>query len=274
MPGVRTALLFAYRGSAFDGYARQPQPGLRTVEGALLEGLVRRSAVASPEDARLRSGSRTDRGVSALANVLCFDAAIPAERVPAALGATVEGLWPLAALPSPEGFDPRKARRREYRYWLPFDRLPQGAGAPELEEALSPFVGTHDFSAFARLEEGRDPLRTVESIAVDAVPGAFEVRVVGNSFLWRQVRRMLAAGVAVCRAEASRAELVRALDDPASARDLGQVPPEGLVLWDVQYEGLRFAARAPEAVLSGLLWAAWQATAEAAWLTEMQRRWG
>ncbi|HEY6238704.1 MAG TPA: tRNA pseudouridine(38-40) synthase TruA, partial [Thermoplasmata archaeon] len=57
----RWLVRFGYDGSGFAGWARQP--GRRTVEGELHEGIVRAKVAASAEAARPRVASRTDRGV-------------------------------------------------------------------------------------------------------------------------------------------------------------------------------------------------------------------
>ena len=109
---------------------------------------------------------------------------------------------------------------------------------------MAPFVGTHDFTGFCRLEPGVNPQRTVERVAV-ARRGAFLlVDVVGQSFLWNQVRRMVEAGRRVAEGELGPDDLRRALHEGRPA-DLGTAPPEPLVLMDVEYEGLRFEAVDP-----------------------------
>lgn len=231
----RALLWFAYEGRRFDGYARQPDPALRTVEAAVLDACVDRGVIQDPASARLRSGSRTDRGVSARRNALVLDAMLPADRVAPTLGPTVPGLWPLSSVAVPDDFDPRWASSRTYRYVVPPGLVPDGTSVEDLRAAGAPFVGRHDFRAFARLEPGKDPMRTVSVLDVSAQGGLFVIEVQGPSFLWRQVRRMVSAMVAVCRGEADTGTIRSALADPAGAPDLGQVPAAPLVLWDVVY---------------------------------------
>lgn len=238
------ALQVAYDGRRFDGFARQPQKRLRTVEGALLEALVEAGAVVDPERCNFRPGSRTDRAVSARENVVCFRSLVPPERLPGAVLGRVPGLWPLAACEVPPGFDPRRAKWREYRYFLPEAELPEDVGAKEFERIMQTFVGRHDFSAFARLEPHRAPLRTVlEANVWRSSPGMLVVQVKGASFLWQQMRRMLGAALAVSRKEATldevRGFLTKQTPGPAP---WGLASRRRLVLWQVHDPRLRFEA--------------------------------
>lgn len=239
---VPVALQLAYDGRRFDGFVRQPEKRLRTVEGALLRALVEAGAIMDPERCGFRPGSRTDRGVSARENLVCFRSLIPPDRLPGAVLGRVPGLWPLAACEVPPGFDPRRARWREYRYFLPEGELPEGVGTKEFEQILRVFVGRHDFSAFARVEPHRSPVRTVSEAKVwPTSPGMLVVQVRGLSFLWQQMRRMLGAALAVCRGEARldevRGFLTKQAPGPAP---WGLASRRRLVLWQVDDPRLRF----------------------------------
>lgn len=234
----RTVLWFAYDGFRFDGYAPQANPALRTVEGALMEGLLERDIVESQEAAGMRTGSRTDRGVSARRNALTLEARIPAHRVASALGTTVLGLWPLSSAQAPEGFNPRQAISRTYRYQVDSSWVPSGMEVDELQDIAGRFVGTHDMTAFARVEPGRNPVREMHTVRAEQNASGFVVEFEGRNFLWRQVRRMMAAVLAVANGQVDAGVINRSLEDPAGAPDLGQAPAGPLVLWDVKYRNV------------------------------------
>lgn len=236
----RAALAFAYHGPAFDGYARQPDARLRTVEDVLIGRLVEIGAIEEPSAARFRSGSRTDRGVSALQSVVAFDTTFPVDRLPQAVGTRLDGLYPLAAAAVPSEFDPRHALTREYRYFLDPWGLSDDLTPAGLEAAFAPFVGTHDFSAFARLEPGRTPQRTVYSVQVVAEGDVWSVRIVGRTFLWHQVRRMVNAALAVAGGSLTTDDLRMWLAEPERAEDLDRAPAWPLVLWRVTYPRVSF----------------------------------
>ena len=231
---MKVALRIAYDGCAFDSYARQP--GRRTVEGALQEAL-------GPEGlAGLRTGSRTDAKVSALENVLLVELHRPHLRglLPAVQGRLPEGLWLTGAAAAPDGFDPRKASWRQYRYLAP----QAGEDEGRLREAVQAFLGTHDVRAFARLEPDRDPRRTVLAFDVAERDGLWSFTVRGQSFLWGQVRRMVDAALACGRGEAQVADIRDALRSGRKHPRFAVAPAEGLLLERVHYDGLAWDAEA------------------------------
>jgi len=220
---------FGYDGAAYYGWARQP--GLRTVEGELLGGLVRLKVVPSAERARLAVASRTDRGVSARANALALSTDLSSEALLRSLNGVSTNLSFLAATPVSEEFRVRQAARRIYRYFEPsrehnFDRW---------ERAARFFSGTIDVRSFGRgLPTGTPVYRDVESVTMAPVKGGLVVEVRAPSFVWGMVRKIIAAfreydagRVTLSRLEAAVRGQVRLT--------LPMAEPEGLVLWDVEY---------------------------------------
>src|SRR5256886_6833422 len=80
--GMRIALKIAYDGRAFFGHQRQPDR--RTVEGECITALRSAKIMRDPTEAFFRSASRTDRGVSAVGNVIAFEASLGPDAVLAA----------------------------------------------------------------------------------------------------------------------------------------------------------------------------------------------
>jgi tRNA pseudouridine38-40 synthase len=211
----RYALRVAYDGGHFRGFQRQP--GLPTVEGALLEAL-RSIGIAT----RLEVAARTDAGVHALAQVVSFKARADLE--PAALRAAVNAVTPeamvcLDAWRVDASFHARaSASSRTYVYlvgappppelarfaWtLPDERGFPGVRACALEgaamaEALAAAVGEHDFSGFARPGEQRGTVRTLLRADVRAASWAplWAVVLEGRGFLRAQVRNLVGTAVA------------------------------------------------------------------------------
>lgn len=221
---TRVAVKLAYDGSEFYGYQRQP--GRRTVEGDLVEALLAVEAVDSAESAGLRSSSRTDRGVSALGNVVSFRTDFSLNGLCSALNSEMDGIWARSAAAVPEDFNPRWARQRWYRYHLPRD----DHDLAYLSSLLGRFVGRHDFSRFSRKDD-RDPVRTIDSIDVSESTGLLLVDLRAESFLWNMVRRIVWM-VDAC----GKGEIDQRYVGPAAAeapRRVGLVPPEPLVLMDV-----------------------------------------
>lgn len=245
---VRLALRVAYDGTRFQGSQRQPplvttsaagverSRPVPTVEGELLRGLARIAAFEDEVAAGFEMAGRTDAGVSAAGNVVAFDTEFPAEQIQRALNGNVRDVWVLARAEVPPGWSPRRAAvRRTYVYHA----APAGDIAAA-NEALSRFLGEHDFTSFCRATEGRSPWGRVDVARVEEADGLWTFTVVGPAFLWNQVRRMVAAASAVARGEASVRDIERGLS--GDRVDLGVAPPEGLVLADVAYRDLSWTS--------------------------------
>lgn len=231
---ARYALKVAYVGTRFHG--SQAQPTHRTVHGEI-EAALRKLGTEEPE---LRWAGRTDAGVSARGNVVAVRTDFPRGKLLQALTRNAVDVWAWALADVDDRFDPRRdARARRYRYHLRSD-----LDAAALRAALAPFVGTHDFSGFARVEPGHDPRRTVTAIEVRRQGPFLVVDVEGESFLWNQIRRMVEAARRVAAGDLPSDVLARTLaaGEPA---ELGTAPPYPLVLMDVEYERIAFEAGDP-----------------------------
>ncbi len=221
---MRVALKIAYDGRAFHGHQRQPNA--RTVEGECLTALRAAKILRDPQESYFRSASRTDRGVSAVGNVIAFDSVL---RPDAALGAFNDRArdvlaWAYAEVP--ERFHPRHAIERWYRYHL-FDNVPVDA----LREAGSLFVGEHDFRHFTS-----DPPSVpfaINRIDVAADTDTVVVDVHARSFRRGMVRRIVAAMLSHARGDGDLERIRAALR--GERQDFGVVPPEPLFLMDVDY---------------------------------------
>lgn len=223
---MRLALRIAYDGTCFHGSARQPS--VATVEGAIIEQLIEMDAIDSAADAKFQAASRTDAGVSAAGNVVAFDTDMAPGSVASGLAHGLAHIWPLRYAIVDEGFAPRHAVRKTYRYYL-YD---SGYDREAMRQAAGYFEGRHDVSAFARLD-GRSPVREIEQVAIDG-DAILAIDVVGKSFLWQQVRRMVAGLEQVGRGTLRPGTIRDALQQPAG-QDFGIVAPEQLLLLDIEY---------------------------------------
>jgi tRNA pseudouridine38-40 synthase len=262
----RFAVRVAYDGTDFHGWQRQEPPNgepLRTVQGVLDRALteVLQSRVAC------QGASRTDAGVHAEGQVAAFtaDCRIPIDRIPAALNARLdEDVRITAAWMVPDDFDPvSDALAKGYRYEiapappftarLPFDRrmvfrTAHGLAVDPMRQAAAALVGTHDFSAFAHAQHGREsPVRTVFSCDVGVLPDdRIVIDVSGNGFLYNMVR--IIAGTLV---EAGRGRVPPAsVPDILTSRDRSRagptLPAQGLRLRWIHYPEDRAEPRSPE----------------------------
>lgn len=236
----RLAIKFAYLGDGFSG--SQVQPDRRTVEGE-----IRRAASivlkTKPDAVPLSISSRTDKGVNALGNVLVLDTSFSdPDALLRALNSVADGVFFLSYATVDEGFNPRHASRRVYRYVLPADDLDIGLA----RECASEFVGEHDFAMFCR-PDGKPTVVTIDSIDIEESSGRIILTYTARFFLWNMVRRTASA---IFEVSAGR----RSLDDVRKALDGGRVNfgisrADALTLVDVYYDGVEFV-NSPDRVLS------------------------
>ncbi len=228
----RIALKFAYDGGSFFGFQRQPV-GV-TVEGSLVHALAKVGAIRSARECGYRSSSRTDRGVSALCNIISFRTSFPTGALCAAVNSEMEDIWAYSAIEVPDAFNPRGARQRWYRY-----HLPKSCQDPRLlREIASRFVGVHDFSGYARKDD-RNPMRSIDSVTVEDAGMFYAVDFRAESFLWNMVRRIV-----WMMNEGSSGRMDLDCIGPKPKKKpvrIGLSPPEYLVLMDIDC-GVEFPA--------------------------------
>lgn len=253
---MRWLVQFGYDGAAYYGWARQP--GLRTIEGELLRGLVRLKIVSSAEAARLAVASRTDRGVSARANALALSTDMSSQVLLRSLNGISTDLAFLAATPVSEDFGVRRAVRRTYRYFEPG----KGRHPERWERAARLFSGMIDVRSFGRgLPAGVPTERFVESVTVTALNEGLMVEIRAPSFVWGMVRKVIAA---LREYDEGRLTLAR-LEAATRGQERLTLPladPEGLVLWDVEmpvpwtlrWDGPNRHQRARMSALADSLW--------------------
>ncbi|MEO6349419.1 MAG: tRNA pseudouridine(38-40) synthase TruA [Candidatus Limnocylindrales bacterium] len=239
---ARYAARVQYDGTDFAGF--QAQPGKRTVQGEIEATLVRLNGGSR---IRVDGAGRTDAGVHARGQVIAFTygGRLRREELLLALSSLLPpdiGLGPLRKVD--RGFHPRyRAKWREYRYFIwngppsPLreryavgvrENLDVGAMAATAEV----FVGRHDFSAFAGHD--RQPVRTLNRVAVRKAGSVITIEVVGDAFMRQMVRRIAAALMRVGRGAATHEEVAAALREVRRPAFSGETAPaHGLVLWRV-----------------------------------------
>ncbi len=231
---VRYAIKIGYDGSHFSGFAMQPDK--KTVEGEILKRLLKTGIIKSRRKSRFQYAARTDKGVSAFGNVI----ALNAKANPVRVLANMENIWCMGYAVVSENFNPRHSSYKIYRYYLP----DKGYNIKEMKRAARLFEGKHDFSSFSR-RDARNPVR--EIYKVDLREGKIiKIDFIAPSFLWNQVRRMVAAIIAVGTGKESMESIKRALH--GETINFGIAKASNLVLLDVIYEGLSFKKIFPDEV--------------------------
>jgi tRNA pseudouridine38-40 synthase len=242
-------MTLAYDGTGFRGWARQRDPGIRTVEGILterLETLVR-------EPVKLSVAGRTDAGVHARGQVASFrtGSTIAPDRLQRAINtAFAAEVVVVDARLAPDGFDARfSASGREYAYRIHEADLPDPFTARfvwhrpgrlthgPMREGARRLVGEHDFASFCRRPgEDRSTVRRLRRLSVVRRGDLVEIRAEADAFLHQMVRSLVGTLVAVGdgRLEAGSIPGILAARDRAAAGLLA--PAHGLTLERVSYQ--------------------------------------
>jgi tRNA pseudouridine38-40 synthase len=231
----RAAVKLAYDGRDFFGSQRQPQ--VLTVEDEVIRCLRKVRAIDDADASRFRAASRTDRGVSALGNVVAFDTSFRRDSLLRALNSATEKVHFYGIAEVPDSFSPRRASGRWYRYFL--DGL--GLDQERVEECAMAFKGRQDFRRFCKADE-RSTVKELRKVRTMRVGDLLVVDLEAREFLRNMVRRIVAALEEVGAGRAHPDDVRRAL----AGEDIqfGLAPPEGLCLMDVRY-GFEFETDMP-----------------------------
>jgi tRNA pseudouridine38-40 synthase len=240
----RVKAVLAYDGSAFEGFQRQTRTA-NTVQGA-----VERALESLGIPGGIVGSGRTDAGVHATGQVIHFDLPEhwelqPLEKLRTHLNRRFDAIRFKHLVRVPDDFHARyDARERIYRYIFRPEpslferryvaRLDAGEW-DRLQEALSCFVGTHDFGYFLKTGSETAHNRRTVTRAYALRRGKYGfIYFHADGFLRAQVRMMVHAAAAVGRGELSREDLRRQIGlEKRFTTKLS--PPEGLYLARVLY---------------------------------------
>jgi tRNA pseudouridine38-40 synthase len=254
--------VLAYDGSGYFGFQRQAGSA-PTIQGAVeqaLEHITRQPVLVT-------GAGRTDTGVHATGQVIAFDVdwSHSTDKLWNALNANLPDSIAVQSLDEAAAdFHPRfDARSRVYQYtlyaapvrqpvlsryaWL----VPsQGAlNVAAMQIAAACLVGVGDFATFGQPPQGENTVREVMQSEIVVLPGlvpagqVLRYQIEANAFLYRMVRRIVAALVRV-GLERLTIEVFEAAFRAANSRWPNQTAPaHGLCLTQVIYEEERGDAR-------------------------------
>ena len=243
------ALRLRYVGSAYHGW--QVQKTERTVAQTLETALTKLCG----HPVKVTGCGRTDAGVHARCYCANFktDCTIPADRFPLAVNARLpRDIAVVDAVDAPSEFNAiLSCQKKEYTYRIynsrikdPFyyDRAyfyPSPLNMSVMAQAASMFVGTHDFASVRSVgTETKTTVRTVYYYEVEQNGPTIDLRVCADGFLYNMARAM--AGTLIYASEGKlRPEEIPALLRQRDRRLTGPtVPPQGLYMTRVWYDGV------------------------------------
>ncbi|MBN2603450.1 MAG: tRNA pseudouridine(38-40) synthase TruA [Candidatus Thermoplasmatota archaeon] len=226
---MRLALKFGYNGNQFHGFAKQPN--LKTVEGEIIKTLMENDYISDPQKSIFRFASRTDKKVSALGNVIAFNTEKSLDNIFSDINNQDDILFYGLKQVEPD-FYPRYAKQRIYRYYL----KKNGCDIDIILSAASLFTGEHNFSNFARIEEGKNPVRTIENIIIEDTKDYLIIEFYAQTYLWNQIRRIASAIEKVGMGKLNLLDISVTLEKPEVIVDYGIASAEPLILMDVIYD--------------------------------------
>jgi tRNA pseudouridine38-40 synthase len=247
-------LTIAYDGTDFHGW--QIQAEKPTIQGEIVNVLRR----LTQEHVYLHGAGRTDAGVHALGQVGSFrtQSALSAEEFQRALNALLpQAIRIVGSEEVGPDFDARwSARGKIYRYriyrgkvvppmiWRYVLHYPFPLDEEAMRDAAARFAGTHDFASFAAStgSEEDDKERSTEreifstELARTADDEELDFTVRGRSFLRYMVRKMVGTLLDVGRGRLKPDDIDRLFELRDRSKSGPTVPPQGLVMVEVQHE--------------------------------------
>jgi len=247
-------LTIAYDGTDFHGW--QIQANKPTIQGEIVSVLRR----LTQEHILLHGAGRTDAGVHALGQVGSFktQSTLSAQEFQRALNALLPPtIRIVAAEEVGPDFNARwSARGKTYRYriyrgkvvppmiWRYVLHYPFPLDEEAMREAARRFVGLHDFASFSASsgteEDDKDRSTEREIFSTELARSAdneelvFTVR--GRSFLRYMVRKMVGTLLDVGRGKLTPEDIDRLYELKDRSKSGPTVPPQGLVMVEVEHE--------------------------------------
>ena len=247
----RILLTVEYDGTAYAGWQRQLN-GLAVQQ--VLEEALRR---ATKEEIVVTGASRTDAGVHALGQAVCFntESSIPPEKYPFVLNTMLpRDIRVHTGRQVPLGFHARfMTCGKRYTYRINNSRhgsairrhchvhVPVPLDMEAMQRAATTLLGTHDYAAFqAAGGTAKTTVRTITKAELTRQGEDFTLVVEGDAFLYNMVRIIAGTLIEIGHHKRGEDAFLRAYES-LNRLDLGvTAPPHGLELTEVFYPAEAF----------------------------------
>lgn len=251
---MRLKLTIAYDGAHYSGW--QSQPNSSTVQDTICAAL----AEVAKQPIKIHGSGRTDTGVHADAQVAHFDTPEdcnmnPYNWVPALNTKLPPSIRIMDCEEVPADFHARfSAKHKVYQYDLCLSpilhphlhgrvwHLPRQLDPSTLEQALSHYLGNHDFRAFAanrgNESAATDYHRTLTQSHLTPLENGYRITFAADGFMYKMVRLLTGAAVQAAQGRIRLDDHLALLDQPADlphGKSPLCAPPDGLTLIRVEY---------------------------------------
>lgn len=246
---MRYLITFQYDGASYSGY--QKQPNANTIQG-VLEGVL--TKINSNKQVLVSASGRTDAHVHALGQRAHFDLdiSITPSNLKKALNSLLPGdIYVTNVEAVDSDFHARfNVKEKEYMYIInvgeynPIERnyvyqYNKILDVQAMENAISYFIGEHDFRSFTKVdEEKNDYVRIIHkaAIALDKNnPNHLIISFTGTGFLRYMVRNMVGTLIEVGEGKRDSLSIPKILECKDRTKAGRTAPAEGLYLKNVFY---------------------------------------
>ena len=242
------AMRIMFDGSKYHGW--QVQKSETTVAGTFESVLSR----LCEHPVKIHGCGRTDAGVHAEKYCANFrtSSTIPTDRIPLAVNSLLpDDISVQDAINVPDDFDANSSCiKKEYTYRIFNSRIrdpfyagrayfyPQVLDLEAMNAAAKHFVGTHDFAAVRSVgTETKTTVRTVFWYEIEKKEPLIELRACADGFLYNMARAMAGTLLYVSEGKITPEELPHLLEKKDRRLTGPTVPPEGLYLTRIWYDG-------------------------------------
>lgn len=246
---MRYLITFAYDGSKYKGYQKQPR--VKTIQGELERAL---KEINNDKQVDVSASGRTDAKVHAYNQKAHFDLdiKITCDKLKQALNSLIPGdIYVKSVVEVKDDFHARfNVKAKEYIYKInmgeynPLEKdyvyqYNKRLDLVEMERALKYLEGEHDFKSFSKTDdEKEDYVRTIiQTNIIREIKDVnhFTINFLGTGFLRYQVRNMVGLLIEIGEGKRKSEDILEILEAKDRRKAGITAPGEGLYLKDVFY---------------------------------------